>query len=122
MRVYRVEHKRRAHGPWCDPNKDSGQGPATTMQGLGRFFPLPCMHCWTDKRGNYRNGVRTLHQLTMWFSEPVRRELHKLGYVVRVFETDNIFDQDEHQLMFWRPKYTHSVATHSLLDIENTED
>jgi hypothetical protein len=118
MRVYRVEHKRRAHGPWCNPHKDDGGGPAIEMSSLGRYFRLPPMHADGENQRVYRTGVRRLQQLTRWFNSDARRELHRHGFVVKVFETQRVLIEDDHQLMFWRPKGTRCVASHSLLDIE----
>lgn len=118
MRVYRVEHKRGGHGPWNNPRRDN-EGPASTLSSIGRFFPLPSMHCWTDNKGKYRNGVRNLYQLTKWFSKQACEDLHRHGFVVKVFETNRLYNEDDYQLMFWRPKGTRSVAIHSLLDIRH---
>lgn len=57
-------------------------------------------------------------QITRWFSVEDRRTLHDNGFVLRVFETNKIFSQDDYQLMFWRPKGTRIKATFSLLDVQ----
>ncbi len=110
MRVYRVEHRHLRFGPWQHPAHHA-------CDILGRWFPLPSMHYYGPNDKYYRNGCRTLAQLEQWFSNKARQQLHRCGYVVRVYDVPKIEMEDAYQVIFHRPKYKRSIATISLLDI-----
>lgn len=106
MRIYRVEHPKTRKGPWQHQHR---------IDHMPRFFPLPALVISESEKC----ACRSIIQLVKWFGGYDRKRLHKLGYVLRVYEVSEVTRQDGYQVAIRIRPYQRAIATHSLLDVMN---